>query len=131
MEYFFAELDTNFVRDITVVSRNGDEEQLISLNSSGLFRFHDRHSGAIKVMRLPKIKLQVFCDLVCDMLAVEDDTEELDGSWSILARDRYGQRYCADGFSVAYFRHLNRDPSAYLRKETGIKEMWLLDGKNH
>ena len=34
MEYFFAELDTNFVRDITVVSRNGDEEQLISLNSS-------------------------------------------------------------------------------------------------
>ena len=67
MEYYFAELDTNFVRDITVISRNGDEEQLISLNSSGVFRFHDRHSEAIKVLRLPKIKLQVFCDLVRDL----------------------------------------------------------------
>lgn len=129
MEYFFAELDTNFVRDITVVSRNGDEEQLISLNSSGVFRFHDRHSGAIKVMRLPKIKLQVFCDLVCDMLAVEDDTEELDGSWSILARDRYGQRYCADGFAVTFLHRPNQDPSVYLRNATGLKGMWLLDGK--
>ena len=129
MEYYFAELDTNFVRDITVISRNGDEEQLISLNSSGVFRFHDRRSGAIKVMRLPKIKLQVFCDLVCDMLAVEDDTEELDGSWSILARDRYGQRYWADGFAVTFLHRPNQDPSVYLRNATGLKGMWLLDGK--
>ena len=42
MEYYFAELDTNFVRDITVISRSGEEEQLISLNSSGVFRFRDR-----------------------------------------------------------------------------------------
>ena len=129
MEYYFAELDTNFVRDITVISRNGDEEQMISLNSSGVFRFHDRHSGAIKVLRLPKIKLQVFCDLVCDMLAVEDDTEELDGSWSIRAKDRYGQRYCADGFAVTFLHRPNQDPSVYLRNATGLKGMWLLDGK--
>lgn len=129
MEYYFAELDTNFVRDITVISRNGDEEQLISLNSSGAFRFHDRHSGAVKVMRLPKVKLQVFCDLICDMLAIEEDTEELDGSWSILARDRYGQRYWADGFAVTFLHRPNQDPSVYLRNATGLKGMWLLDGK--
>ena len=129
MEYYFAELDTNFVRDITVISRNGDEEQLISLNSSGVFCFHDRHSGTIKVMRLPKIKLQVFCDLICDMLAIEEDTEELDGSWSILARDRYGQRYWADGFAVTFLHRPNQDPSVYLRNATGLKGMWLLDGK--
>lgn len=129
VEYFFAELDTDFVRNVTVTSRNGDEEQVIALNSDGVFRFNDKRSGSVKIMRLPAIKLQVFCDLICDMLAMEDDTEELDGSWSILARDRYGKRYRADGFAVSFLHRPNQDPSVYLRKATGLKGMWLLDGK--
>ena len=133
MDHFFAELDTHHVRDVMVISRHSfglqDREQRIFLNSDGLFRFDDRLGGAIKVMRLPAVKLQVFCDLVCDMLAIEDDTEELDGSWEILARDRYGQRYCADGFSVTFLHRPNQDPSVYLRKATGLKGMWLLDGQ--
>ena len=134
MDHFFAELDTANVKDVTLVSRQphgrpGGAEQRIFLNSDGMFRFDDRRQGAVKVMRLPAIKLQVFCALVCDMLALEEDTEEMDGSWSILARDRHGRRYRADGFAVSFLHRPKHDPSLYLRKATGLDGMWLLDGK--
>jgi len=128
MEYFFAELDTNFVKSISVTSWKGNNEQQMSLNNEGVFRFSDRRSGVVQVLRLPRIKLQVFCDLIFDMFAKSDDTRRHEGNWAIVARDQYGRKFCAEGCSVSYYAHMNMDPSFYLRKAAGMDEMWLLDG---
>ncbi|MBQ7419060.1 MAG: hypothetical protein IJV18_13395 [Acidaminococcaceae bacterium] len=128
MEYFFADLDTNFVKSISVTSWKGNNEQQMSLNNEGVFRFSDRRSGVVQVLRLPRIKLQVFCDLIFDMFDKAVDSRDLEGNWSIVARDRYGRKFRAVGCSVSYYTHKNMDPSFYLRKAAGMDEMWLLDG---
>ena len=61
-------------------------------------------------------------------LAVKDDVDGKDGTWEIMARDRLGRRYKADGYAVFNDMALKYDPSRYLRRETGIDKMWLLDG---
>lgn len=125
----FTELDCEQVRDVTVVSRNGSKEQRISLNREGIFRFSESDGGPIKVMRLPSIKIWVFCSLICDMLQFEDVTGHQGEYWEVSARDNYGRRYTVQGFAVSFQRRPKYDPSRYLRNETGIKGLWLLDGK--
>ncbi|MBQ9698807.1 MAG: hypothetical protein IJV46_09720 [Acidaminococcaceae bacterium] len=130
METIFTELDCEHVRDVTIISRNGGKEQLISLNKDGVFRFKGQDSRVIKVMRLPSIKIWVFCSLICDMLVDEDiNRQQQDACWEICASDNYGRRFRVNGPAVTFRHRPNYDPSVYLRHETGIKEMWLLDGK--
>ena len=133
MDRFFAELDCEHVRDILVVSRKsagtGVVEQRVFMNQNGIFRFDEDGGGkASKVIRLPFIKLWVFCSLICDMLAVKDDVEGMDETWELVAHDRYGRSYKAEGYAVFNDVSPMWDPSRYLRKETGIDRMWLLDG---
>lgn len=125
----FTELDCEQVRDVTVISRNGSKEQRISLNREGVFRFYESEGGPIKVMRLPSIKIWVFCTMICDMLQSEDITGEQDECWEVCARDSYGRRYRLQGPAVTFRARPKYDPSKYLRNETGINGLWLLDGK--
>ena len=135
MDYYFAELDCEQVRDVLIVSRkktaaNGVVEQRVFMNQSGLFRFDDAVDGNVvsRVARLPFIKVWVFCTMICDMLAVKEDTEDKDETWEVMARDRLGRHYKAEGCAVFNDVQPKYDPSQYLRRETGIDSMWLLDG---
>ena len=135
MEYFFAELECEQVREILVISRrkaagDGIAEQRVFMNRDGVFRF-DASAGeaASRVARLPFVKVWVFCTMVCDMLAIKDDPEEKDETWEIMARDRLGRRYKAEGYAVFNDVAPKYDPSRYLRRVTGIDRMWLLDGR--
>lgn len=129
MENIFTDMDCEQVRDVTVISRNGSKEQRISLNREGVFRFYESEGGPIKVMRLPSIKIWVFCTMICDMLQSEDITGEQDECWEVCARDSYGRRYRLQGPAVTFRARPKYDPSKYLRNETGINGLWLLDGK--
>lgn len=129
METIFTDMDCEQVRDVTVISRNGNKEQQIFLNRNGVFKFTDSDSGAIRIMRLPSIKIWVFCSLICDMLKEEDITGEQDECWEVCARDNYGRRYRLQGPAVTFRARPKYDPSKYLRNETGINGLWLLDGK--
>ena len=135
MEFFFAELDCEQVRDVLIVSRKktadaGIAEQRVFMNRDGVFRFDESVDGSVapRIIRLPFVKIWVFCTMICDMLAVKDDVDGKDGTWEIMARDRLGRRYKADGYAVFNDMALKYDPSRYLRRETGIDKMWLLDG---
>lgn len=125
----FTDLDCEQVRDVTVISRNREKEQQVFLNRNGVFRFTDPDIGAIKVMRLPSIKIWVFCTMICDMLQSEDINGEQDEFWEICAKDNYGRRFRVKGPAVTFLARPKYDPSRYLRNETGIKGLWLLDGK--
>ena len=129
MESIFTDMDCEQVRDVTVISRNGNKEQRIFMNSNGVFKFTDPDSGAIRVMRLPSIKIWVFCSLICDMLQSEDVTGHQEVCWEVCARDNYGRRYRLKGPAVTFRARPKYDPSKYLRNETGINGLWLLDGK--
>ena len=135
MEFFFAELDCEQVKDILVVSRkktagNSVAEQRVFMNKDGVFCFNESADGSVppRVIRLPFVKVWVFCTMICDMLAVKDDVEGKDETWEVMARDRLGRRYKAEGCAVFNDVQPKYDPSRYLRRETGIDRMWLLDG---
>lgn len=129
METIFTELDCEQVRDVMVISRFGEKEQQVFLNRNGVFRFADPDSGAIKVMRLPSIKIWVFCTMICDMLETEGASGDAGERWEVSARDNYGRRFRVTGAAVSFQKRPKYDPSRYLRTETGIKGLWLLDGK--
>ena len=138
MEFFFAELDCEQVRDILVVSRkktagNGVAEQRVFMNRDGVFRFDESADGSVapRIIRLPFVKVWVFCSMICDTLAVKDDEEGSDGTWEVMARDRLGRHYKAEGCAVFNDVQPKYDPSQYLRRETGIDRMWLLDGNGY
>ena len=80
-------------------------------------------------MRLPSIKIWVFCTMICDMLQSEDVTGHQGECWEVSARDNYGRRYRVKGVAVSFKKRPKYDPSYYLRKETRMDELWLLDGK--
>ena len=103
------------------------------MNRDGVFRFDESMNGSVapKVIRLPFVKVWVFCTMICDMLAVKDDVDGKDGTWEIMARDRLGRRYKAEGYAVFNDMSPKYDPSRYLRLETGIDRMWLLDGNGY
>ena len=129
LEYFFAELDCEQVRDILVISRrktadNGIAEQRVFMNQDGVFCFDANvEETASRVIRLPFVKVWAFCSMI------KDDLEEKDETWEIMARDRLGRRYKAEGYAVFNDVTPKYDPSRYLRRVTGIDRMWLLDGK--
>lgn len=125
----FTELDCEQVRDVTVISRNGSKEQRISLNREGVFRFYESEGGPIKVMRLPSIKIWVFCTMISDMLETEGVSGDDGECWEVSARDNYGRRFRVTGAAVSFRKRPKYDPSKYLRNETGINGLWLLDGK--
>lgn len=129
MENIFTDMDCEQVRDVTVISRNGSKEQRISLNREGVFRFYESEGGPIKVLRLPSIKIWVFCTMISDMLQSEDVTGHQEVCWEVCARDNYGRRYRLKGPAVTFRARPKYDPSKYLRNETGINGLWLLDGK--
>ena len=135
MELYGGELDCEHVEDVLVVSRKHGAgaqvfEQRVFMNEDGVFRFDEEKGGKAvpRVLRLPFVKVWVFCSMVCDMLAMKDDVEGMDETWEVMARDRYGNRYRAEGCAVFNDVKPFYDPSVYLRRETGISSMWLLDG---
>lgn len=128
MENIFTDMDCEQVRDVTVISRNGSKEQRISLNREGVFRFSESDGGPIKVMRLPSIKIWVFCTMISDMLETEGVSGDDGECWEVSARDNYGRRFRVTGAAISFLKRPKYDPSLYLRKETGMDELWLLDG---
>lgn|GEM_PF-5629485 len=135
MDYYFGEMDCEQVRDVLIVSRKktADDsvaEQRVFMNKDGVFRFDESVDGSVapRVARLPFVKVWVFCTMICDMLAVKDDEEGKDETWEVMARDRLGRHFKAEGCAVFNDVQPKYDPSQYLRRETGIDRMWLLDG---
>ena len=62
------------------------------------------------------------------MLELKYDLKTVEGSWEALAKDNTGFLYKAAGASIFNSVKPKYEPSAYLRKETGLN-MLVLYGK--
>ena len=130
MELELTEMDCEQIREITVISRKNDMEQKVYVNKNGVFLFfgeNDRKNIST-VIRLPFIKVWVFCTMICDMLNGQCSEMDNNVTWQVTAIDYYGNHYRAEGVSQCCVKNPKYDPSRYLREATGLTKMWLLDG---